>query len=193
MNITNNRIAQITAMAMVALIILCAIWESVGAPLRPGGTFFVFKGIFLLPFVTAIWHGQRKTFMTISLVILLYLLEGLTRTYADVNPISRWYAAVEVALGLTVFVLANIYLKRSSTVVRAPRVRAVKSRLIFWVIALIWLQLLMPSFWQAQQNNETSYLVTRLFLGLLTGLLLLTYLFRLYQVSRATQKPSNHI
>lgn len=180
-------LARVTAIAIVLLMVLCAIWESFGAPLRVGGTFFVFKGVLLLPFLSKIWHGQRHAFMSVSFIILLYLLEGLTRSYADISSISRIFAVGEVMLSLLIFISSLSYLKFSSNSARTPRVRAVKSNLIFWVIALVWLQLLMPSIWQAEQNNETSYLVVRLVLVLLTGILLLTYLFRLYQVSRVKQ------
>ena len=177
-----------TALAVVALIILCAIWESIGAPLRPGGTFFVFKGLLLLPLLPAIWRGERSRFLTLSLMVLLYTLEGITRAYADINPISRWYAGGEIILSLAVFMLSNAYIKHTRSGTRLPRTRALRSRLIFWIVALVCLQLLMPSVWQAQANNEVEYLLVRLALGLATAVLLMIYLFRLYQVSRLSQK-----
>lgn len=191
MSLSSKSLAHVTSIAMILLIVLCAIWESIGAPLRLGGTFFVFKGALLLPFLAKIWQGQRRSFISVSLIVLLYILEGLTRSYADINPISRIYAVAEVVVSLWVFIFSISYLKLTSNITRAPRERAIKSRLIFWFIALVWLQLLMPSIWQAEENNETSYLIVRFALAVITGILLLTYLFRLYQVSKITQ--SSHL
>lgn len=169
------------AIATIALIILCAVWESVGAPLRAGGTFFMFKGILLLPLLPAIWRGERNKFLTLSLLVLLYLLEGITRAYADINPVSRWFAVGEIVLGLTVFVCSNAYIKNTRSGTAAPRIRPMRSKLIFWIVAIVCLQLLMPA---AQQDNETVYLLVRLALGLVTAVLLMAYLFRLYQIAR---------
>ncbi|MGL4767215.1 MAG: DUF2069 domain-containing protein [Formosimonas sp.] len=172
------------AIAAMALVILCAVWESVGAPLRDGGTFFALKGFLLVPLLPAIWRGERSKFLTLSLLTLLYLLEGMTRAYADINPVSRWFAGGEIVLGLAVFISSNAYIKNTRSHSKPPRIRPMRSRLIFWIVALVCLQLLMPSVWQAQANNETAYLLVRLGLALLTFVLLLTYLFRLYQISR---------
>lgn len=188
LNSSPSSLYRATALAIVALIVLCAIWESVGAPLRPGGTFFAFKGFLLLPLLPAIWRGERSRFLTLSLMVLLYTLEGITRAYADINPISRWYAGGEIILSLAVFMLSNAYIKHTISGTRPPRTRALRSRLIFWIVALVCLQLLMPSVWQAQVNNEVEYLLVRLALGLATAVLLMIYLFRLYQVSRLSQK-----
>ena len=177
-----------TAYAVIALIVLCAIWESIGAPLRAGGTFFAFKGFLLLPLLPAIWRGERNRFLPLSLLTLLYMLEGITRAYADINPISQIYAGGEVVLSLAVFMFSNAYIKITRTSVQAPRVRTSRSRLIFWIVALVCLQLLRPSIWQDDGNHATAYLMVRIALLLTTALLLLFYLFRLYQVTRLSDK-----
>ena len=96
---------------IIALILLCAVWESVGAPLRDGGTFFVLKGFFLLPFVSKTWRGERRGFQVLSLMILLYVLEGVTRAYADILPLSRAYAWAELILASLIFILTLRHLR----------------------------------------------------------------------------------
>lgn len=108
---TMNRILSLT---LLVLIVWCVVWETVGAPIRTGGTFFALKGLLLAPLLPRIWRGERRGFQVLSLVILLYLLEGLTRSYADINPVSRLYAWGEVVLGTLIFILSLRILRQEN-------------------------------------------------------------------------------
>jgi uncharacterized membrane protein len=96
---------------IIALIVLCAIWESIGAPLRDGGTWFALKGMLLLPYVFKTWRGERRGFQVLSLLILLYVLEGVTRAYADISPLSRAYAWGELVLAASIFIVTLRHLR----------------------------------------------------------------------------------
>lgn len=117
-NAESRRIQQLILLAsasLIALIALCLAWELWLAPLRPGGSWLVLKSLPLLLPLFGILHGKRYTFQWASLLILAYLLEGVTRLVSDGGP-SRWLAAGETLLATTFFVatLAYARLTRSS-------------------------------------------------------------------------------
>jgi uncharacterized membrane protein len=93
---------------LIALIALCVVWELWLAPLRPGGSWLVLKALPLLAPLFGILRGKRYTHQWASLLIQLYLLEGLARTASDSGPM-RWLALAEVALALAFFAAAASY------------------------------------------------------------------------------------
>lgn len=96
--------------ALIALITLCLAWEGWLAPLRPGGSWLILKGAFLLPAVFGVLRGRRYTCKWLSLFVQLYLFEGLTRATSD-HGLARWLAAGEVALALVLFASLVLYLR----------------------------------------------------------------------------------
>lgn len=93
-------IAAITSLLL--LIVLCLAWELWLAPLRPGGSWLALKALPLLAPLFGILHARRYTHQWASLLILLYLLEGLTRAFSD-NGMMQLLAVVEVLLALVFF------------------------------------------------------------------------------------------
>jgi len=102
---TANLVASIS---LIALIALCLAWELWLAPLRPGGSWLALKALPLLLPLFGILRGRRYAYQWASLLIQLYLLEGLTRATVDTGPM-RWLAIAEVALAISFFVAALTY------------------------------------------------------------------------------------
>jgi uncharacterized membrane protein len=103
----HSRPCNIAAIASLLLLIALSLaWELWLAPLRPGGSWLALKALPLLAPLFGILHARRYTHQWASLLILLYLLEGLTRTFSD-NGMMQILAIVEVALAL-VFFLATL-------------------------------------------------------------------------------------
>lgn len=99
--------------SLVALIFLCLIWELWLAPLRPGGSALVFKVLpLLLPF-PGILRGRRYTFQWSSMLILLYLTEGVVRFMSD-KGLSATLAGTEIALAAGFFFSAVFYARLSA-------------------------------------------------------------------------------
>lgn len=96
------------AASLIALIVLCLAWELWLAPLRPGGSWLVLKALPLLAALFGILRGRRYTHQWASLMIQLYLLEGLTRATSD-HGMMQWLAVVEVTLALLFFAAAVSY------------------------------------------------------------------------------------
>jgi uncharacterized membrane protein len=95
--------------AFVDLFILCAVWEWFISPLRPGGSWLILKGIPLLFAIPGIWKGKVYTMQWASMLILLYVTEGLVRILE--TGTNFWLALLETVLATTAFVCLLIYLK----------------------------------------------------------------------------------
>ena len=101
----------ITALgSMIALIILCIAWETVVAPLRPGGSWLVVKVIPLLIPLRGIWKRDVYTLQWSSMLILLFLAEGSVRATTE-QGWSQIMAIGELILVCTFFVSTLLYLR----------------------------------------------------------------------------------
>ena len=109
-------------LSLAALILLCLGWELWWAPLRPGGSWLVLKVLPLLLPVFGLLRGKRYTHQWSSLLIQLYLLEGLTRATSD-SGMMQVLAAVEVLLALIFFGAVLIY-SRTTAPSRLNRLKA---------------------------------------------------------------------
>ena len=96
--------------SLIALIALCLLWEGWLAPLRPGGSWLILKGAFLLFPLFGILRGRRYTYKWVSLFVQFYLLEGLVRATSD-SGISRWLAVGETVLAALLFVSVILYIR----------------------------------------------------------------------------------
>lgn len=96
--------------SLVILIIVCALWETVLAPLRPGGSWLVLKVVPLLLPLRGIIKRDIYTLQWSSMLILIYLAEGSVRAYTDTG-LSAWLAYAEVALVSIFFLCTLLYLR----------------------------------------------------------------------------------
>jgi uncharacterized membrane protein len=95
-------------LALVALALLCLLWELWLAPLRPGGSFLALKALpLVLPF-PGILRGKRYTYQWSSMLILAYFAEGVMRAWSDAG-LSRQLAVAEIALSLAFFAATVSY------------------------------------------------------------------------------------
>jgi len=93
-------VAIATTLAFL-LAVLAVAWESVLAPLRPGGSWLVLKAVPLALLLPGLWRGRLRTYQWTALWCSFYLLEGSARLF-DPAPV-RWLAGVEAALALLLF------------------------------------------------------------------------------------------
>lgn len=100
------------AVASMALLILWLLaWETVVAPLRPGGTLLALKAVpLLLPLLGAI-RRDIYTLQWSSMVILLYFAEGVVRAYSDTVPLSAMMAWGEMLLVVVYFACTLMFLR----------------------------------------------------------------------------------
>jgi uncharacterized membrane protein len=95
--------------AFIDLFILCVAWEWFISPLRPGGSWLILKGVPLLFAIQGLWNGKVYTMQWASMLILLYITEGLARILE--TGANFWMALIETTLATISFVCLLIYLK----------------------------------------------------------------------------------
>jgi uncharacterized membrane protein len=98
------------SISLIALILLCLTWETILAPLKPGGSMLMLKAVFLLLPLWGILHGKRYTYQWACMFILLYFTEGAVRAWSDTGLSAR-LALLEVLFSVIFFVCTIYYAK----------------------------------------------------------------------------------
>ena len=112
----HTSLLQLTAsVSLIALIMLCLLWEGWLAPLRPGGSALILKAVPLLFPLFGILHGRRYSYQWSSLMILVYFTEGAVRAWSD-HGLSRVLADIEVVLTVIFFFAAIFYARATRRV-----------------------------------------------------------------------------
>lgn len=99
----NSLFVRLASVSLIALILVCLAWEMWLAPLRPGGSMLALKVLPLLFPLRGILHGRRYTYQWTSLMVLLYLAEGMVRSMSD-QGMGQWLAMAETLLATMLFV-----------------------------------------------------------------------------------------
>lgn len=110
-----RRYRWMAVISCLALILLSLAWERWLAPLRPGGSWLMLKALPLLLPLPGLLRGKRYAYQWSSLLILLYLCEGLVRATSDAG-LSQLLGVAETILSTAYFVsvLAFCYATRPS-------------------------------------------------------------------------------
>jgi uncharacterized membrane protein len=105
---------RISVASLLALIVLCVVWEMWAAPLRPGGSWMALKALPLLFPLRGILKRDVYTLQWSSMFILLYFTEGVVRAASvsgfDVG-LSAWLAGGEVLLACVFFISTLLFLR----------------------------------------------------------------------------------
>ncbi|HJV75961.1 MAG TPA: DUF2069 domain-containing protein [Noviherbaspirillum sp.] len=96
--------------SLIALIFLCVAWELILDPLRPGGSWLVLKVLPLLFPLRGVLKRNLYTMQWASMLILLYLAEGLVRATTD-KGLSSTLGWIEVGIVCIFFVCSVFYLR----------------------------------------------------------------------------------
>lgn len=87
-------------------------WETWLAPLRPGAWLLSLKVVPLILALPGIAAGRVRVHQWWSMLILVYLAEGVVRATSDAGLSAR-LAWVEVALSATAFTAIVLYVRRA--------------------------------------------------------------------------------
>ena len=90
----NPRLRLAASVSLFALIVLCVTWETLVAPLRPGGSWMLLKALPLALPLRGIVRGNLYTYQWAAMLSLLYLMEGAVRAMSDPAPLSVLWAPV---------------------------------------------------------------------------------------------------
>lgn len=96
------------SISLISLILLALAWETILAPLKPGGSLLMLKTIPLLLPLFGILRGKRYTYQWSSMFILLYFTEGVVRAWSD-SGLSAQLALAEIILSVAFFSCAIFY------------------------------------------------------------------------------------
>jgi len=120
-----ERLRLATVFLTIALIVLGLAWETLLAPLRPGGSLLAFKVLPLIFVLPAFWKGRIRHYQLWSMLILAYLCEGVVRGMSDGgrSAILGW---VETALALAIYlaIMSYVQLRRRAGAVNASAIDA---------------------------------------------------------------------
>jgi uncharacterized membrane protein len=95
----------------IGMVVLGLLWEIWLAPLRPGGTLLALKVLPLVLAIPALMRASRYAFQWWSMLLMIYLTEGLVRATSD-KGLSAQLAWIEVALSTIAFICILLYTKR---------------------------------------------------------------------------------
>lgn len=97
--------------ALLALFILCILWELYLDPLVPGGSIYVLKALPLMFPLYGVFKGNLYTMQWSSMLVLLFVLEGSTRGFSDVSIVSQRLGMLELFLSVVVFICCVLYVR----------------------------------------------------------------------------------
>ena len=115
----NPRLRFVASVSLFALIALCVAWETVVAPVRPGGSWMLLKALPLAFPLRGIVRGNLYTYQWAAMLSLLYLMEGVVRAMSDPAPLSVLMAWGEIILSTTFFLSAIFYVRPAKRAARS--------------------------------------------------------------------------
>jgi len=98
---------------LIALFLLCLLWEAWLAPVRAGSLLWIKALPLLLP-LPGILRGRRYTYQWLGMFVLAWFVEGVMRGWADHGEV-RYLALIEVALSVWLFACAVIFARSTAT------------------------------------------------------------------------------
>ena len=101
----------LTVIQVAALILLGSLWELWLAPLRPGGSMLALKVVPLVFVLPALWRGWVRAYQLWTMLILLYLCEGIVRGMSDPNGLSATLGWLEALLSAGSYVTLMLYVR----------------------------------------------------------------------------------
>jgi len=97
--------------SLLLLFALCLLWEIYLAPLRPGGTLLFLKALPLAFAIRGVAKGSLYTMQWASMLVLLYLMEGVVRVMSDPAGPSILMAWLEIVFSAVFFFAAIFYVR----------------------------------------------------------------------------------
>lgn len=110
--------------SLIGLFTLCIAWEIWLDPLKPGGSIWFIKALPLAFAFKGVSRGSLYTVQWASMLVLLYLMEGVVRVMSSPSSVSVKLAWIEIVLS-GIFFLSSIFYARPA---KLAAKQAAKSR-----------------------------------------------------------------
>ena len=117
----NVALQRAASLSLLALFALCLLWETWLAPLRPGGTLLFLKALPLAFAIRGVVQGSLYTIQWASMLVLLYLMEGVVRVVSDPPGPSITLAWLEIVLATIFFFCSVFYVRPAKQIVKAAQ------------------------------------------------------------------------
>lgn len=122
-----SRLRWAAVLSLLGLIVLSLLWERWLAPIRPGGSWLMLKAIPLLLPLRGLLNGKRYTYQWSSLLILIYLTEGLVRATSDTG-VSQILATAEAMLASIYFVSVLMFCRDTRPSLTNPALKRTRQK-----------------------------------------------------------------
>jgi uncharacterized membrane protein len=109
---------RLAVASLLALILLCVLWEAVVARSGPNTYWLALKALPLVLAVPGVLKARRYTMQWSTLLIWLYFTEGVMRAWSERGAVGV-LALMEIVLSLVYFVAVVLFL-RATTPAKAP-------------------------------------------------------------------------
>ncbi len=119
--VLNAALQRMAAASLLGLFLLCLLWEIWLAPLRPGGTLLFLKALPLAFAVRGVLKGSLYTIQWASMLVLLYLMEGIVRVVSDPPGPSILMAWIEITFATIFFMSSIFYVRPAKRIVVAAK------------------------------------------------------------------------
>ncbi|OZI44556.1 hypothetical protein CEK29_07490 [Bordetella genomosp. 5] len=117
----NPQLRRLATVSLLALIVLSVAWELWLAPLRPGGSWLVLKALPLAFALRGVSRGNLYTYQWSSMLVLVYLMEGVVRAMSDPGQASALLGLVEAILAAVFFLSAIFFVRPAKRAARERR------------------------------------------------------------------------
>lgn len=97
--------------SLICLFLLCILWELWLAPIKPGGSLLFLKAVPLAFAIRGVAKGSHYTLQWSSMLVLLYLMEGVVRVMSDPPGPSILLAWFEILFSTVFFFSAILYVR----------------------------------------------------------------------------------
>ncbi len=114
---------HIATASLLTLILLCVLWETWLAPIKPGGSLLFLKALPLTFAVRGVARGNVYTMQWSSMLVLLYLMEGIVRVMSDPPGPTILMAWIEVFLSAVFFMSAIFFVRPSKRAAKAAKLQ----------------------------------------------------------------------
>jgi uncharacterized membrane protein len=117
----NAHLRWLAVLALLVLIAWCVAWETVVAPLRPGGSWLFLKALPLVFALRGVLRADLYTYQWTAMLSLLYFMEGVVRAMSDPASASVAMAWGEIAWALTLFLSTVFYVRPAKRAARGAK------------------------------------------------------------------------
>ena len=101
---------RLAVASLVGLIALGLAWELWLAPIRPGGSWLALKVVPLCVPLAGLLKNRMYTYRWLSLLVWLYVTEGVVRAWGDPAP-GKYLAMAQLLLCLVLFVACTSHIR----------------------------------------------------------------------------------